>query len=55
MKILKWVLILVGIVLASYGLYTLFFEDTIVQNQVIGMVGVGLLTVLAGLAIKNRS
>ena len=54
MKVLKWVLLLGGVVLFCSGLFFLFYEQETPINQVIGMMGVGVLTVLASLAIKKR-
>lgn len=67
MKILKIALLIVGVVLVVMGLYQAFFPETIVSlgplevnkteglsNQVLGMIGIGVLALLAGAFIKNR-
>lgn len=54
MKVLKWVLLIGGAALFCYGLFTIFDEIDTPTKQIVGMMGVGLLTILAGLAIKKR-
>lgn len=67
MRILKIVLVLVGIVLILFGLYTAFVPQTILeigplevnakeglQNQTLGMIGLGVLALLAAVFAKNR-
>lgn len=54
MKILKWVFIIGGIVLLCTGVFNLFYEPAVATNQIIGMMGLGVLTLLAGVAIKKR-
>ncbi len=67
MKILKIVLLVVGVVLILFGLYNAFVPQTVVEvgplevnakeglsNQTLGMIGIGVLALLAGILIKNR-
>lgn len=54
MKILKWVFILGGIVLIGAAVFNLFYEPETDTNQIIGMIGLGILTLLGGIAIKKR-
>lgn len=63
MKILRIVLILGGLSLVGYGLYTAFFSETAealnsnsggMNNQLIGMIGVGLLAAVAGFFMRRR-
>lgn len=67
MKILKLVLLLTGVVLIGYGLYYAFVPQEILDidptevnaksglnNQTLGMIGSGVLALLAGVLIKNR-
>lgn len=67
MKILKIVLILVGVILITFGLYNAFVPQTVVDigplevnakeglnNQTLGMIGIGVLALLAGVLIKDR-
>lgn len=67
MKILKIVLMLVGVVLVIFGLYTAFVPQTVVDigplevnakeglsNQTLGMIGIGVLALIAGVMIKER-
>ncbi|MGB3343391.1 MAG: hypothetical protein WBA61_05735 [Aequorivita sp.] len=67
MKILKIVLMLVGVVLVLFGLYNAFVPQTVVDigplevnskegltNQTLGMIGIGVLALIAGVMIKER-
>lgn len=67
MKILKIVLLIVGVVLIVFGLYNAFVPQTVVDigplevnakeglnNQTLGMIGIGVLALLAGALIRNR-
>ncbi|NNF31632.1 MAG: LPXTG cell wall anchor domain-containing protein [Flavobacteriaceae bacterium] len=63
MKILRFVLVFGGIALIGYGLYSLIgasnpetingVEGTISQ-QVLGMLGIGILAILAGVFMRRR-
>lgn len=68
MKILKIVLLLVGVVLISFGLYSAFVPQEVLDigplevsskeglsNQTLGMIGIGVLALIAGALLKNRS
>ncbi|MFT4848527.1 MAG: uncharacterized membrane protein YobD (UPF0266 family) [Sediminicola sp.] len=67
MKILKLVLVIVGIVLIVFGLYNTFMPQEVltigtfvvsiekdVTNQSLGMIGIGVLALLAAVLAKNR-
>lgn len=67
MKILKIVLLIVGVVLVIFGLYNAFVPQEVVSigplevnakeglsNQTLGMIGIGVLALIAGALIKNR-
>lgn len=67
MKILKIVLLLVGVVLIIFGLYNAFVPQQVLDigplevnakeglsNQTLGMIGIGVLALIAGALIKNR-
>jgi uncharacterized membrane protein len=63
MKILRIVLVIGGLVLIGYGLYSAFFIETSetmewggarFNNQVLGMIGVGTLAALAGFFMTRR-
>lgn len=67
MKILKIVLLIVGVVLIIFGLYNAFVPQSVVNigplevnakegltNQTLGMIGIGVLALLAGALLKNR-
>lgn len=67
MKILKIVLMLVGIALIVFGLYNAFVPQEVLSvgpveanateessNQTFGMIGIGVFALLAGVLIKNR-
>ncbi len=63
MKILRIVLILGGLSLIGYGLYIAFFVESSetmkwsgvrLDNQLIGMIGVGLLAAVAGFFMRRR-
>lgn len=68
MKILKIVLLIVGVVLIIFGLYNAFVPQEVlnigplevnakegVSNQTLGMIGIGVLALIAGALLKNRS
>lgn len=67
MKILKSVLLIVGVVLIIFGLYNAFVPQSVVEigplevnakeglnNQTLGMIGIGVLALLGGALLKNR-
>ncbi len=67
MKILKLVLVIVGIVLIIFGLYNAFVPQEVLSigtfevsseegltNQSLGMIGLGVLALLAAIFAKNR-
>lgn len=67
MKILKIVLLIVGVVLIIFGLYNAFVPQTVVDlgplevnakegltNQTLGMIGIGVLALIGGALLKNR-
>lgn len=67
MKILKMVLLIVGVALIIFGLYNAFVPQTVVDigplevnakeglnNQTLGMIGIGVLALLGGALLKNR-
>ncbi|MCW5521031.1 hypothetical protein J1N09_14370 [Aureitalea sp. L0-47] len=63
MKILRIVLVVGGLALIGYGFYSGFFAETSevmesgssgLNNQVAGMIGVGLLASVAGLFMGRR-
>jgi hypothetical protein len=67
MKVLKIVLLIVGVVLIILGLYNAFVPQEVLDigplevnakegltNQTLGMIGIGVLALIAGLFIKNR-
>ena len=67
MKILKLVLVIVGVVLIIFGLYNAFIPQEVLSigslevpleqgltNQSVGMVGLGVLALLAAVFAKNR-
>lgn len=67
MKILKIVLLIVGIVLIVFGLYNAFVPQQVLDigplevnakegltNQTLGMIGIGVLALIAGALLKNR-
>ena len=67
MKLLRFVLLIVGVVLIIFGLYYAFVPQDMLDigplqvsategftNQTIGMLGLGLVALLAGIFIKNR-
>lgn len=67
MKILKMVLLIVGVVLIIFGLYNAFVPQSVVEigplevnakeglnNQTLGMIGIGVLALLGGALLKNR-
>lgn len=68
MKILRLVLVLVGLVLVVFGLYNAFVPQQVVAigplevnakegmtNQTLGMIGLGVIALIAGALLKNRS
>jgi hypothetical protein len=68
MKILKIVLLIVGVILIAFGLYTAFVPQEVLDigplevnakeglsNQTLGMIGIGVLALIAGALLKNRS
>ncbi|MEM0518206.1 MULTISPECIES: hypothetical protein [Aequorivita] len=68
MKILKVVLLIVGIVLIVFGLYNAFVPQQVLDigplevnakegltNQTLGMIGIGVLALVAGALLKNRN
>ena len=68
MKILKVVLLIVGVVLIVFGLYNAFVPQQVLDigplevnakegltNQTLGMIGIGVLALIAGALLKNRS
>jgi hypothetical protein len=68
MKILKTALLVVGIVLIAFGLYNAFVPQEVLDigplevsakeglsNQTLGMIGLGVLALLAAVFTKNRS
>ncbi|SRX54403.1 hypothetical protein [Aequorivita sp. CIP111184] len=67
MKILKIVLLIVGVILIVFGLYNAFVPQQILDigplevnakegltNQTLGMIGIGVLALIAGALLKNR-
>jgi len=67
MKILKSVLIVVGVVLIGFGLYNAFVPQEVLDigplevstkegmsNQTIGMIGIGILALIAGAFMRKR-
>lgn len=67
MKILKVVLLLVGVILIIFGLYSAFVPQTVfslgpieanakegLNNQNLGMIGIGVLALIGGALLKNR-
>jgi formate hydrogenlyase subunit 3/multisubunit Na+/H+ antiporter MnhD subunit len=67
MKILKLVLVIVGVVLIVVGLYNAFMPQDVLSigafkvsseeglmNQTLGMIGLGVLALLAAISAKNR-
>lgn len=68
MKILRFVLVVMGLVLVVFGLYNAFVPQQIVAigplevnakegmtNQTVGMIGLGVIAFLAGILLKNRT
>ena len=68
MKILKSVLILMGVVLIIFGLYNAFVPQEVLDlgplevsakeglsNQTLAMIGLGVVALIAGAFLKNRS
>jgi hypothetical protein len=68
MRILKMILVIVGVALIGFGLYNAFVPQEILDigplevsskeglnNQTLGMIGLGVLALLAALFAKNRS
>ncbi|MCG2419285.1 hypothetical protein K8089_09645 [Aequorivita sp. F47161] len=67
MKILKMVLLIVGVILIVFGLYNAFVPQQVldigplevnakegITNQTLGMIGIGVLALIAGALLKNR-
>jgi hypothetical protein len=67
MKILRFVLIVVGIVLIGFGLYNAFVPQEVLNlgplevnakegmsNQTLALIGLGVLSLIAGAFLKNR-
>jgi len=67
MKVLKTVLLIVGVLLIAVGLYNAFVPQEVLDigplevnakeglsNQTLGMIGLGLLALIAGALLKNR-
>ncbi|MBK5213287.1 MAG: hypothetical protein JJE55_06480 [Flavobacteriaceae bacterium] len=67
MKILKIVLLIVGVILIVFGLYNAFVPQEVLDigplevnakegltNQTLGMIGIGVLALIAGALLKNR-
>ena len=67
MKILKLVLVIVGVTLIVYGLYNAFMPQEVLSigsleisaeegltNQTLGMIGLGVLALLAAVFAKKR-
>lgn len=67
MKVLKLILIFVGVFLIAFGLYNAFVPQEVVDigplevsakeglnNQTLAMIGLGVLALLAGAFIKKR-
>ncbi len=67
MKILKTVLLIVGVILIIFGLYNAFVPQQVLDigplevnakegltNQTLGMIGIGVLALIAGALLKNR-
>jgi uncharacterized membrane protein YobD (UPF0266 family) len=67
MKILKIVLLIAGVILIVFGLYNAFIPKEVLAlgplelnanegltNQTIGMIGIGVLALIAGVLLKNR-
>ena len=67
MKVLKLVLMVVGVVLVLVGLYNAFVPQEVLSigplgvnakeglsNQTLGMIGIGVFALIAGVLIKQR-
>lgn len=67
MKILKFVLVVVGVILIAVGLYNAFVPQEVldigpievsakegISNQTLAMIGLGVLALVAGAFIKDR-
>ncbi|WP_151893570.1 hypothetical protein [Patiriisocius marinistellae] len=67
MKVLKTVLMIVGIVLIAFGLYNAFVPQEVLDigplevnakedlsNQTLGMIGLGIVALVAGAFLKDR-
>jgi len=67
MKILKIVLLIVGVVLVVMGIYQAFVPQQVLNigplevnakeglsNQTLGMIGLGVVALIAGALLKNR-
>ncbi|MFT4943616.1 MAG: hypothetical protein ACJAYD_000934 [Patiriisocius sp.] len=54
MKVLKGVLIFGGIGVFCSGVFSIFHEQETPISQITGMIGIAVLTIVAGIAIKNK-
>ena len=67
MKILKLILIIVGVILIAFGLYNAFVPQEVLDigplevsakeglsNQTLGMIGLGVVALIAGAFLKNK-
>jgi hypothetical protein len=67
MKILKLILVIVGVVLVGFGLYTAFVPQEVLDigpievsakeglsNQTLGMIGLGVVALIAGAFLGRR-
>ena len=68
MKILKVALLVIGVALIVIGLYNAFVPQSVLElgplevnakeglsNQTLGMIGIGVLALVGGALLKNRS
>ncbi|MBB6681174.1 hypothetical protein H4O20_06930 [Aequorivita sp. 609] len=68
MKILKVALLVIGVALIIIGLYNAFVPQSVLElgplevnakeglsNQTLGMIGIGVLALVGGALLKNRS
>ena len=67
MKILKNILLVVGVILIAFGLYNAFVPQEVLDigplevsvkeglsNQTLGMIGLGVVALVAGAFLKNK-